>query len=98
MPGREPSQNARLFAAVAQAMDDAMIAVFDAKYHYNFWRPSTAIRNGDIDGNDATEREATWTPFIDTPMHPSIRARTAFSRALSARCCKPSSATVRCRS
>jgi len=70
MPGRDPLRNARLFATVAQAMDDAMIAVFDAKYHYNFWRPSTAIRNGDIDGNDATEREATWTPFIDTPMHP----------------------------
>jgi PAP2 superfamily len=70
MPKREPAQNARLFAAVAQAMDDAMIAVFDAKYHYNFWRPSTAIRNGDIDGNDATEREASWVPFIDTPMHP----------------------------
>jgi PAP2 superfamily len=59
-----------LFAAVAQAMDDAYIAVFDAKYHYNFWRPITAIRNGDIDANDATEREASWTPLIDTPMHP----------------------------
>ena len=42
--------------AVARA--DAMIAVFDAKYHYNFWRPVTAIRNGDIDGNPATERDA----------------------------------------
>jgi hypothetical protein len=70
MPKREPVQNARLLAAVAQAMDDAMIAVFEAKYHYNFWRPSTAIRNGDIDGNEATEREASWTPFIDEPMHP----------------------------
>ncbi len=69
-PGREVTQNARLFAAVAQAMDDAMISVFDAKYHYNFWRPATAIRNADIDGNDATERDATWTPMIDTPMHP----------------------------
>jgi hypothetical protein len=70
MPGREVAQNARMFAAVSQAMDDAMIAVFDAKYHYNFWRPATAIRNGDMDGNDATEREASWTPFIDAPMHP----------------------------
>ena len=51
-------------------MDDALIAVADAKYHYNFWRPITAIRNGDLDGNDATERDASWTPFIDTPMHP----------------------------
>jgi membrane-associated phospholipid phosphatase len=70
MPGREVSRNARLFAAVAQAMDDAMIAVFEAKYHYNFWRPATAIRNGDIDGNSATEREASWTPFVEAPMHP----------------------------
>jgi len=69
-PGREVTQNARLFAAVAQAADDALLAVFDAKYHYNFWRPVTAIRNGDLDGNDATERDASWTPFIDTPMHP----------------------------
>ena len=69
-PGRELTQNARLFAAVTQAGDDALIAVFDAKYHYNFWRPVTAIRNGDADGNDATERDAAWTPFIETPMHP----------------------------
>ena len=69
-PGRDITQNARLFMVVTQATDDAMIAVFDAKYHYNFWRPITAIRNGDIDGNDATERDASWTPFINTPMHP----------------------------
>jgi hypothetical protein len=69
-PGRDVTRNARLFAAVAQGMDDAFVAVFDAKYHYNFWRPITAIRNGDLDGNDATERDASWAPFIDTPMHP----------------------------
>jgi VCPO second helical-bundle domain len=69
-PGREPTQNARVLAIAAQAMDDAFIAVFDAKYHYNFWRPITAIRNGDLDGNDATARDASWLPFIDTPMHP----------------------------
>ena len=54
--------------AVAGA--DASIAVFDAKYHYEFWRPITAIRNGDIDGNPATERDATWQPIDNTPMHP----------------------------
>jgi len=70
MPGREVTQNARLFAAVTQASDDALIAVFDAKYHYGFWRPVTAIRNADIDGNDATARDPSWMPFIDTPMHP----------------------------
>jgi hypothetical protein len=69
-PNRELTQNARLLALAGQVMDDAVIAVMDAKYHYNFWRPITAIRNGDIDGNDATERDPSWTPFIDTPMHP----------------------------
>jgi hypothetical protein len=44
--------------------------VFDAKYHYEFWHPITAIRNGDIDGNPATELEATWQPIADTPLHP----------------------------
>jgi PAP2 superfamily len=67
--GRDITDNARLFAVAGMAMDDALIAVFDAKYHYNFWRPITAIRNGH-DGNDATTREPGWTPFIDTPMHP----------------------------
>ncbi len=70
MPGRDVTRNARLYAMVAQAVDDALISVFDAKYHYGFWRPITAIRNGDNDGNDATERDPSWMPFIDTPMHP----------------------------
>ncbi len=70
MPDRDIAQNARLFATVAQAMDDALIGVFDAKYHYHFWRPATAIRNGDLDGNDRTERDAAWDPFIGNPLHP----------------------------
>ena len=68
--GRDVMRNARFMALAAQAMDDALIAVFDAKYHYAFWRPITAIRNGDIDGNGATARDASWLPYIDTPMHP----------------------------
>jgi hypothetical protein len=61
---------ARLFALTAVARADGLIAVFHAKYHYEFWRPVTAIRNGDIDGNPATERDAAWQPFDATPMHP----------------------------
>jgi len=68
--GRDITDNARLYATAATAMDDALIAVFDAKYAYRFWRPLTAIRNGDLDGNDATDRELGWSPLIDTPMHP----------------------------
>jgi hypothetical protein len=62
--------SARFMAFVALGLNDAFIAVLDAKYHYNFWRPITAIRNGDIDNNPATEREATWQPIAPTPMHP----------------------------
>jgi hypothetical protein len=62
--------SARFMALVTIGLNDAIIAVLDAKYHYNFWRPVTAIRNGDIDDNPATEREATWQPIADTPMHP----------------------------
>jgi hypothetical protein len=69
-PGRDVRRNARLYALAAQAMDDALIAVFEAKYHYHFWRPVTAIRNADNDGNDATQREASWQSLIDAPMHP----------------------------
>lgn len=69
-PGRSLAQNARLLAATTQAMDDALIAVLEAKYHYGFWRPVTAIRNGDRDDNPATELEAGWTPMIDNPTHP----------------------------
>jgi hypothetical protein len=61
---------ARFMALAAVGLNDAIIAVLDAKYYYNFWRPITAIRNGDIDGNPSTDREATWQPIAATPMHP----------------------------
>lgn len=61
---------ARFMALVALAEADAVQSVYAAKYHYMFWRPMTAIRNGDIDGNDATERDATWEPIDLTPLHP----------------------------
>jgi hypothetical protein len=62
--------SARFMALVSVGITDAIVAVLDAKYHYNFWRPITAIRNGDIDGNSDTTREATWQPIAATPMHP----------------------------
>ena len=68
--GREITRNARLYAAVTAALNDTEISVFDAKYHYNFWRPITAIRNGDRDDNAATERDAGWLPLIVTPIQP----------------------------
>ncbi|MCY4754153.1 vanadium-dependent haloperoxidase [Pelomonas aquatica] len=70
MPGRSVVQNARLYAAVGLAIDDALIAVFDAKYAYNFWRPITAIRVEHLAGGSKTVADLGWTPFIATPMHP----------------------------
>jgi hypothetical protein len=64
------TRNARLYAAVTAAMNDGEIAVFEAKYHYQFWRPITAIRNGDRDDNAATERDPEWVPMITTPIQP----------------------------
>jgi hypothetical protein len=69
-PKREITRNARLYAAVTAAMSDTEISVFEAKYFYNFWRPITAIRDGDRDGNSATERDAGWLPLIVTPVQP----------------------------
>jgi len=62
--------SARLMALASVAAADAYVAVLDAKYHYDFWRPITAIRNGDMDDNPATERDAAWQPIDNTPMHP----------------------------
>jgi hypothetical protein len=62
--------SARFMTLVAFGLTDALVAVFDAKYHYNFWRPITAIRNADIDDNAATDRVATWQPIDATPLHP----------------------------
>jgi hypothetical protein len=56
---------------------NSFIADWDAKFHYNFWRPVTAIRNGDRDSNDATERDAAWTPLNTTPMHPEYPSQAA---------------------
>ncbi len=61
---------ARLYALSSLAAIDAFIAVFDAKYTYDLWRPITAIRNADLTANPVTPREASWTPLGVTPMHP----------------------------
>ena len=69
-PGRAQVDNARLFALYHMAMDDAVQAMIVAKLRYNFWRPITAIRNGDRDGNAATQHDAAWTPLLPTPNFP----------------------------
>lgn len=60
-------RSARLFALVNMALADAFIGGWDSKYHYDFWRPFTAIRAGETDGNNGTAADATWEPFLVTP-------------------------------
>ncbi len=62
---------ARLMAMVSVTYADALIACFDAKYHYVRWRPITAVRAGGTDGNSATEGDPVWSPLLPaTPNHP----------------------------
>jgi hypothetical protein len=65
---------ARFEAIGLAAVTNSVIACWDAKYEYMFWRPVTAIRAGDSDGNSETEPDAEWTPFIVTPSHPEYPA------------------------
>ena len=60
----------RLLAMGNMVPTDAGMACFDSKYTYRFWRPITAIRNADIDGNHATIADPTWSPLTTTPNHP----------------------------
>ena len=63
-------QTARLLAITNTAMADAWIACWDAKYHYSFWRPVTAIQQGGTDGRKETVADPNWLPFRTTPNHP----------------------------
>ena len=62
---------ARLLALADLAGADAVIAIFESKYHYNFWRPITAIHEGDNDLNAATVGDAAWTPFFQSAHFPA---------------------------
>ncbi|HEX9122977.1 MAG TPA: vanadium-dependent haloperoxidase [Actinomycetota bacterium] len=64
------AQAARLFAMANMAGADGVIACWNDKYYWNFWRPITAIRQADTDGNPATEADPTWTPLFGTPPFP----------------------------
>jgi hypothetical protein len=72
--GKTLDENARLFALLGMTQADAIISGFDSKYHYNHWRPVTAIREAATDGNPDTEADPNWSSFIITPNHPSYAA------------------------
>jgi hypothetical protein len=65
-------EHARLFALVNMAQSDSSIAAFDTKYTYNFWRPVTAIRAADTDGNPATVADPAWLSYQVTPAYPDF--------------------------
>ena len=69
--GKTLSENARNLALMNMAIGDSMIASFEAKYFYNFWRPQAAVAGGEIDGNPRTSGDVTWRPLISTPTFPS---------------------------
>lgn len=65
------SENAQALALMNMAMNDSLVASFLIKYHYNFWRPETAIHEGDKDGNPKTDPDPGFVPFVTTPCFPS---------------------------
>lgn len=92
--GRSMSENARALALLNMAISDAQASVFETKYHYNFWRPETAIRAGDADGNLLTRKDPDFAPFVPTPCFPgygsghgtsSAAAREVLERVFGAR-------------
>ena len=68
------AENARLLAMLWTAQADAGSACFESKYYYKRWRPTSAIRLADTDGNSATEVDVTWEPWLATPNHPEYPA------------------------
>ena len=60
-------ENARLFGLLNMALADGYIAMVDSKNRYNYWRPITAVRSADTDGNPDTVADVTWTPLVPTP-------------------------------
>jgi len=68
--GMSLADNARLFATATMSAADAIVACWDSKYAYTFWRPVTAIRAGGTDGNNRTAGDPNWTPLAPTPSHP----------------------------
>ena len=78
-------ENARMFAMLNVSLADAAISAWDAKYEYEFWRPITAIQQGDLDQNASTQKDANWVPLLTTPPFPGYTSgHSTFSGAASA--------------
>src|SRR5262249_33285894 len=79
------AENARLFALLNLALVDASIACWECKYRFELWRPVTAIREADRDGNESTIADPKWEPLLKTPPFPSYTSgHSTFSGAAAA--------------
>lgn len=72
--GRDIVETARIQAILWVAEADAILACFESKYAYDFWRPQSAIPLADEDGNAATTADPAWRPVLPTPNHPEYPA------------------------
>jgi hypothetical protein len=82
--GMSLMQHARLYAALNAAMSDAIASAMESKFHYNFWRPLTAIRAADTDGNPLTVQDSSWEPTFITPPVPDYPSGHASAGAAAA--------------
>lgn len=83
--GLTVGEEARLFALLNMAMADAAVVSWKAKYEYSYWRPVTAIREADTDGNPLTIADPSWTPLLVTPPFPEYTSgHSTFSGAAAA--------------
>ena len=83
--GRTLAQNARAFALINMAISDALVSAMETKYHYQFWRPVTAIISGAVDGNRRTDGDPAWAPLVTTPAfpgYPSAHASASYAARL----------------
>lgn len=76
---------ARAYALMNMAVHDGLLTSFNGKFLYGLWRPVTAIRDAERDGNPMTEVDPTWSTFIPTPPYPSYPGNHACIGAASAR-------------
>lgn len=77
-------ENAQILGKLTATLGDINTAVWDTKYEFDYWRPITAIRNADLDGNPDTDKDDGWTPYIGTPAHPSYVSAHAANAAAAA--------------
>lgn len=96
--GLDRWDNARLLALVNAAIADGFIAGFDTRYLYDLWRPVTAIRAGDMDGNNATATDPAWETFLNTPPIPDYPSTHSVSGVRPPPCSRASLAATKSRS